>query len=32
VSRVLTGDGRRVIHTLNELHHLQTVDETLVTF
>jgi broad specificity phosphatase PhoE len=32
VSRVLTGDGRRVIHTLNELHHLQAVDAELVTF
>jgi 2,3-bisphosphoglycerate-dependent phosphoglycerate mutase len=32
ISRVLVGDGRRVIHTLNELHHLRTVDPTLVTF
>ena len=32
VSRVLTGDGRRVIHTLNELHHLQAEDAALVTF
>jgi 2,3-bisphosphoglycerate-dependent phosphoglycerate mutase len=32
VSRVLTGDGRRVIHTLNELHHLQAADDALVTF
>jgi broad specificity phosphatase PhoE len=32
VSRVLAGDGRRVIHTLNELHHLQVVDPSLVTF
>lgn len=32
VSRVLTGDGRRVIHTLNELHHLQATDPSLVTF
>jgi 2,3-bisphosphoglycerate-dependent phosphoglycerate mutase len=32
VSRILTGDGRRVIHTLNELHHLQSVDPALVTF
>jgi len=32
VSRVLTGDGRRVIHTLNELHHLQAADSSLVTF
>jgi hypothetical protein len=29
---VLTGDGRRVIHTLNELHHLQAEDAALVTF
>jgi len=32
VSRVLTGDGRRVIHTLNELHHLRATDAALVTF
>jgi probable phosphoglycerate mutase len=32
VSRVLAGDGRRVIHTLNELHHLQAADPALVTF
>jgi len=32
VSRVLTGSGRRVIHTLNELHHLQAADAELVTF
>jgi 2,3-bisphosphoglycerate-dependent phosphoglycerate mutase len=32
MSRVLAGDGRRVIHTLNELHHLQAVDRALVTF
>jgi len=32
VSRILTGDDRRVIHTLNELHHLQSVDPALVTF
>ena len=32
VSRVLTGAGRRVIHTLNELHHLQAADPSLVTF
>lgn len=32
VSRVLIGDGRRVIHTLNELHHLAAVDPDLVTF
>ncbi len=30
--KALTGDGRRVIHTLNELHHLQSVDPALVTF
>jgi hypothetical protein len=29
---VLAGDGRRVIHTLNELHHLQALDPRLVTF
>ena len=27
-----SGDGRRVIHTLNELNHLQAVDAALVTF
>jgi 2,3-bisphosphoglycerate-dependent phosphoglycerate mutase len=32
VSRVLAGDGRRVIYTLNELHHLQAADPALVTF
>jgi probable phosphoglycerate mutase len=32
VSRALAGDGRRVIHTLNEYHHLRTVDPELVTF
>ena len=32
VSRVLTGSGRRVIHTLNELHHLRAEDAALVTF
>lgn len=32
VSRVLTGDGRRVIGTLNELHHLQAVGPELVTY
>ena len=32
VTRVLAGHGRRVIHTLNELHHLQAVDPALVTF
>ena len=32
VSRILVGDGRRVIHTLNEIHHLSAVDPSLVTF
>jgi 2,3-bisphosphoglycerate-dependent phosphoglycerate mutase len=32
VSRVLVGDGRRVVHSLNELHHLAEVDPGLVTF
>jgi len=32
VTRVLAGDGRRVILTLNELHHLQAVDRELVTY
>jgi 2,3-bisphosphoglycerate-dependent phosphoglycerate mutase len=32
VSRVLAGDGRRVVHSLNELHHLAEVDPRLVTF
>jgi 2,3-bisphosphoglycerate-dependent phosphoglycerate mutase len=32
MSRVLVGDGRRVIHTLNELHHLHAADPALVTF
>jgi 2,3-bisphosphoglycerate-dependent phosphoglycerate mutase len=32
ISRILVGDGRRVIHTLNELHHLRVVDPALVTF
>lgn len=32
ITRVLAGDGRRVIHTLNELHHLQALDPRLVTF
>jgi broad specificity phosphatase PhoE len=31
VSRVLAGDGRRVILTLNEVHHLAAVDPALVT-
>lgn len=33
VTRVLVGrDGHRVIHTLNELHHLQSVDPDLVSY
>ena len=32
ISRVLAGDGRRVVHTLNEMHHLAGVDPDLVTF
>lgn len=32
VSRVLAGPDRRVIHTLNELHHLHSVDPDLVTY
>ena len=31
VSRVLAGDGRRVVHSLNEVHHLGEVDPRLVT-
>jgi probable phosphoglycerate mutase len=31
VSRVLAGDGRRVVHSLNETHHLSQVDPLLVT-
>jgi 2,3-bisphosphoglycerate-dependent phosphoglycerate mutase len=31
VSRVLAGDGRRVILTLNEVHHLAAADPALVT-
>jgi probable phosphoglycerate mutase len=31
VSRVLSGDGRRVVHSLNEVHHLGEVDPGLVT-
>lgn len=31
VSRVLAGDGRRVVHSLNEVHHLKEVDPALVT-
>jgi broad specificity phosphatase PhoE len=32
ISRVLAGDGRRVVHTLNEMHHLASVSPDLVTF
>ena len=32
ISRVLVGDGRRVVHTLNELHHLAAIDPAMVTF
>ena len=32
ISRILVGDGRRVVHTLNEMHHLASVDPALVTF
>jgi broad specificity phosphatase PhoE len=32
VTRVLAGQQRRVIHTLNELHHLHSADPALVTF
>ena len=32
LSRVLVGDGRRVVRTLNETHHLGAVDGALVTF
>jgi len=32
VSRVLAGDGRRVLHSLNEVHHLAEIDPRLVTF
>jgi 2,3-bisphosphoglycerate-dependent phosphoglycerate mutase len=31
VSRVLARDGRRVVHSLNEVHHLGEVDAGLVT-
>ena len=31
VSRVLAGDGRRVVLTLNEVHHLAASDPALVT-
>jgi 2,3-bisphosphoglycerate-dependent phosphoglycerate mutase len=32
VSRIRAGDGRRVVHSLNETHHLAEVDPRLVTF
>ena len=32
VSRVVAGDGRRVVFTLNETHHLAAVDPALVTY
>ncbi|HSS11347.1 MAG TPA: histidine phosphatase family protein [Acidimicrobiales bacterium] len=32
ISRVLVGDNRRVVHTLNEIHHLAAVDPDIVTF
>lgn len=32
ISQVLTGGQRRVIHTLNEFHHLHSADPDLVTF
>lgn len=32
ISRVLAGDGRRVVSTLNEMHHLSSVAPELVTF
>jgi len=32
VTRVLVGEGRRVLHTLNELHFLSSVDPELVTY
>jgi len=32
VSRVLAGDGRRVVQSLNEVHHLAAVDPGLVTY
>ena len=31
VSRVLAGNGRRVLHSLNETHHLAAADPALVT-
>ncbi|MDP9072934.1 MAG: histidine phosphatase family protein [Actinomycetota bacterium] len=31
VSRVLAGEGRRVLHSLNETHHLARLDPALVT-
>ncbi len=32
ISRVLVGDGRRVLHTLNEVHHLSAAGGDLVTY
>jgi probable phosphoglycerate mutase len=32
VSRLRHGEGRRVVHSLNELHHLAAADPALVTF
>jgi broad specificity phosphatase PhoE len=32
ITRVRFRDGRRVVHTLNELHHLHDAEGTLVTF
>ncbi|HEX3426062.1 MAG TPA: histidine phosphatase family protein [Acidimicrobiales bacterium] len=31
VTRVRAGDGRRVVHSLNETHHLSSVDPAIVT-
>jgi broad specificity phosphatase PhoE len=31
VNRLLAGDDRRVVHSLNETHHLSQVDPALVT-
>jgi broad specificity phosphatase PhoE len=31
INRVLAGDGRRVVQSLNETHHLTAVDQALVT-
>jgi broad specificity phosphatase PhoE len=32
MSRVLVGDGRRVVQSLNEVHHLAEIDPHLVTY